>query len=100
MGPPSFAAERLRASGNLPLMYVATRGGQTPLSTYRVRLHAKEYTVEAGRPLRAASNLAASERIAPGEILRVKQDDSEIIRCYRVLESFECVPVICEDPAK
>ena len=81
-------------------MYVATHGGQTPLSHYTVRLHSKDYEVEAGRPIRAAIVLATSERIAPGEILRVKQIDADEIRCYRVLESFECVPVECEDSAK
>ena len=67
------------------------------VSTYRVRIHASEFEVEAGRPIRAASNLAASERIAPGEILRVKLDDADVVRCYRVLESFGVVPVTCED---
>ena len=81
-------------------MYVFANGRQTPLSTYRVRVHAKEYEVEAGRPLRAASNIAASERIAPGEILRVRHDGFEKVRCYRVREDFACVPVNCEDAAK
>ncbi len=81
-------------------MYVTTQRGQTRLSKYTVRLHAKEYEVEAGRPIRAAIALAISERIGHGEILRVKQIGSDEIRCYRVLESFECVPAECEDSGK
>ena len=91
---------RRSARDNPRTMYAATLGKADTVSTYRVRIHADEFEVEAGRPIRAASNCAASELIAPGEVLRVKHNDSDVVRCYRVLESFEVVPIKCEDSAK